>query len=512
MRIITTLLSLLLGINSLFSQWDQIIDVHHPIRNKQDIVRVWTPPSATKVKAFYLSGGIGNAKSFAESWSLRSHLEASDMGIVYIRTNYFGMGIFDHNKDSAFFWHVLDTVAKVTGIEEYKFAPWVVFGHSTDGLMAQNISLWKPERTLGIIYYKSGNLGNPANMKEPYKSLEPMKEIPFLAVNGRYEEFGPNGPFPGCSSPYPDSCHKEVQWLAMRDTLLQLREKGYRVSMAVDHYGDADHNSWTYHSFDLMGAFTEAAAKTQLNSEFPTSAPIEINRISEENGILGDSALSYLMDIGYYSFPTEALYTFFNSSDVQHKFWMPNRIFTEEWVEFHTTNTYEIPGQPGDPVLNQLPGKIVLEWTHGSPIGLDYIIQKKTENGDFFNLDTISSSLNSYTDNSVTQGTNYSYRVYSVNTDGVSSFSNEISTLFTGIDPVIKEKIEIFIENDFLFIISNEAITEVSIIDITGNSLRSLNTGEKNIKIPVYDLKTGIYILKTETYNAEYSNKILITK
>ncbi len=507
-----TIIALLLSVTSAFCQWNHVIDIYHPIRDKQDIVRVWKPASATKIKGFYLSGGIGNAKSFAESWSLRSHLQASEMGIVYIRTNYLGMSVFDHERDSAFFWHILDTVSHVTGIKEFKHAPWVVFGHSTDGLMAQNISLWKPERTLGILYYKSGNLGNPNNMYEPYKTLDRMDKIPFLAINGRYEQFGPNGPFPGCSSPYPDSCYREVQWWSMRDTLMQLRERGYRVSMAVDHYGNADHDSKTYHSFDLMGAFVEAASKNQLSSEYPTNAPIPIKRINEEDGILGDSALTYLMDVGYFYFPTEAPYYFFQTEDVNHKFWMPDRVFTDEWVEFHSGNDYNVPATPSNLSLTQSPGTINLEWTINTPEGLEYIIQRKTETDNFVNIDSIAAGSNSYSDTKITSNTNYKYRIFSYNTDGISDYSNEVSALSTTIISKNNDEIKIYQKENFITIISGNVIKELSLFDITGKIILKSNPVTKSAEINISGINNGIYLLNITTNTEEKTKKINIFK
>ena len=182
---------------SAYCQWNHEIPLYHQQRNKKDRVRVWY--NSPNIRGFMLFSSIGNALTYATNSTLRSQLADNQLGIVYIRTQQYGMSIFKPNTDSAFFWKVLDSVAIVTGIPAFRHGSWVLFGHSTDGLFVQNVACWKPERTLGILHYKSGNLGNKVNMQSPWNNLEVLKNIPFLAVNGRFEQFGPNGPFPGCS-------------------------------------------------------------------------------------------------------------------------------------------------------------------------------------------------------------------------------------------------------------------------------------------------------------------------
>jgi hypothetical protein len=305
--------------------WNHEIPMTHEVRGKTGLVRVWH--ATPRIRGFILSGSVGNAYKFCTSTVLREHLAEEELGIVYLKE--FGISIFKHDRDSAFLFHVLDTVAEITGRDEFRHAPWILFGHSVDGLFAQNIAVWKPGRVVGILHYKSGNLGNPKNMYEPYMSLAPMKDIPFLAVSGRYEEYGPDGPLePGQS--------RETQWWAIRDTLRLLRPQGYRTALAVDHYGDASHTSWSPESARLMAVFTSSIARAQIPVGYDGTSPAELVRIPETEGWLSDTGIPELIDSSRILVdPVESRYSDFPADRRSTAYWHPDSVTAREWVRFH---------------------------------------------------------------------------------------------------------------------------------------------------------------------------------
>jgi hypothetical protein len=424
------------------------------------------------------------------------------------------MSIFKPSRDSAFFKMVLDTVADVTGIPEFRHAPWVVFGHSTDGLFAQNLAVWYPEKTAGILYYKSGNLGNVSNMEVPYTSLEPLRDIPFLAINGRFEEYGPNGPFPGCSQPYPDTCYRQAQWLAMRDTLIKLRADDYRVSMIVDHYGDASHGSWSEESCQYMSKWLVDVIKTQIPSGYPTSGPFDLNRPAESAGWLSDSSLSYLMDNpDYPANPVEAYYDIYPANkDIA--FWYPTRQTSIDWVNFHHQGiVYNPPSEPRNLIATPVnSSSVYLEWDASFVAGQFYVIQRKEIAGSFTNIATIPVTTRTYTDNGLNDNTEYVYRVYTYNTDGVSPFSNldTAKTYLTAMNTMESIDIQVYRKEEVLYVETGEVSMDALLFDITGKKIWGYNDISGLIQIPLTGLKTRCVILQISTKQCVSTYKFII--
>ncbi|MBD3357304.1 MAG: hypothetical protein GF363_09115 [Chitinivibrionales bacterium] len=300
------------------------------IENKNGTMRVWYATS--RIRGFVLSGAVGNAYKFCTSTVLRERLASEELGIVYFKE--FGISIFNYGRDSTFFFRALDTVAVVSERMGFRNAPWILFGHSVDGIFAQNIAVWKPGRTVGIIHYKSGNLGNPAIMFEPCTTIAPIKDIPFLAVSGRYEEYGPDGVLaPGQS--------RETQWWAIRDTLRDLRTKGYRCALAVDHYGDASHTSWSIESAELMALFAHSVARAQIPTEYDGSSAVALERIPESEGWLSDTAIPALIDSPtILAEPVESAFDAFPAHKRSTAYWHSDSVVARRWVDFHTAGDY----------------------------------------------------------------------------------------------------------------------------------------------------------------------------
>lgn len=69
--------------------------------------------------------------------------------------------------------------------------------------------------------------------------------------------------------------------------------------------------------------------------------------------------------------------------------------------------------------------RIVLKWTNPSSDVSGFRIERKRETGSFTQIDTVSANSTTYTDDGVSPGTRYTYRVRSYNSYGNSPYSNE---------------------------------------------------------------------------------------
>ncbi len=321
------------------AQWTHEITVTHPLRMSTGKLRIWSETS--KIKGVLLCSSIGNGNKFSTQSKVRETLKRNELGIIYIQTQELKMSVFDYAKDSSFFFSLLDSAAALTNNSQFRYAPWILFGHSTDGIFAQNIAVWHPERVLGVLHYKSGNLGNVKNMKGDYLSIQPLQDIPFLSLNGRFEEYGPNGSL----SPKQSN---ETQWWAARDTLLQLRKKHYRVAMSVDSYGEASHTSWATESAELMAQFSQSVARTQLPEGYPDSQVPTLKRLTEAEGWLCDSSLSAMMDDSTFTAnPMEAAYLEYPKEKRESAFWHSDREMALAWIKFHLRKSSYSPTGSG---------------------------------------------------------------------------------------------------------------------------------------------------------------------
>ncbi len=73
--------------------------------------------------------------------------------------------------------------------------------------------------------------------------------------------------------------------------------------------------------------------------------------------------------------------------------------------------------------------QINLNWSDSSNNEKYFVIERKTNSGDFAPIDSTPSNSNHYSDTGLVEQTSYGYRVFSLNDIGFSEYSNEVSVL-----------------------------------------------------------------------------------
>jgi hypothetical protein len=89
--------------------------------------------------------------------------------------------------------------------------------------------------------------------------------------------------------------------------------------------------------------------------------------------------------------------------------------------------TYVVPKSPSN--LNATAtstSEIKLTWTDSSDNELGFTLQRKTENGDYSTIATLTENVTSYTDTGLTANTSYYYKIRAFNNFGTSDYSNEV--------------------------------------------------------------------------------------
>ncbi|NDP21037.1 MAG: T9SS type A sorting domain-containing protein [Paludibacter sp.] len=515
MKVIYALLILFCFNVGLYSQWTHELTVTNTVRNKTALVRVWH--GTDSIRGFLLSGSVGNGKKFCEKPYLRDTLTKYKLGIIYLSTQNLGISVFDSKLDADFLNYCLDTAAKATGMNEFKYGPFILFGHSTDGLFCQNVAVWNPQKTFGILHYKSGNLGNLKNMKAPYLTLDSLINIPFLAINGRYEQYGPNGPFPGCSEPYKSTCYREVQWQSSRDTIMKYRSKGYPMSMIVDYFGDATHDSWSDQSGIYMSNFIAAAARIKLPPNYyPKKAPTKLLRVVESSGCLSDNDISQLIDSENLKFfPIEDYYYRVEPSIRASMFWHADKNLAVDWASYHHLIwEYKIPKGPVSlTTTSSSQGQITVAWIDKASNETGYILERRTGNTTFSTYKTLESNTKQFVDTDLKMDSTYYYRVMAFNSVGFSVFSNvgSVNMSLTAINDVSNKNPYIYLYNNTLTSNCSSALIEsVEIYSVTGQKLMHNNINANQFSVPLNDYKAGVYIAIIKIQKKVYTKKFVI--
>ncbi len=154
-------------------------------RQSKAHILVWTPPEAERVRAVYLIPNNTDSKNAAMHDRVREVCAKQEVGIVYLR--YFAGHIIERSDPPKTadedFTTMLDMVAERTGIEEYRYAPWITFGKSSRGRFPFRTTWWFPERVVTSISYH----GETPSWPMASWSKVADESVLHLAVNGEQE-------------------------------------------------------------------------------------------------------------------------------------------------------------------------------------------------------------------------------------------------------------------------------------------------------------------------------------
>jgi hypothetical protein len=259
--------------------WPYQTTIERPDRNgkpqKPSVAYFWLPSSAktAKVRGLIVAQMIIIEKRLVTDPLIRKVAEDEKLGVVF----------FDPGFDALFNWveggagqkleKALGDLAKASNHPEVETAPMQTIGHSTAGIFARNIAYWKPERVLGIIHIKSGNLH-----QHIYDPKATLAGVPFLAINGEFEEFGPEG---GIRPEYG----RETQWIMIRQAMLERRAKDPNMLMSLVVHAGGNHTSWS----DELTAYCALFIRKAMQYRAPSELGGACRTLKAESGWLSDS-------------------------------------------------------------------------------------------------------------------------------------------------------------------------------------------------------------------------------
>jgi hypothetical protein len=185
------------------------------------------------------------------------------------------------------------------------------------------------------------------------------------------------------------------------------------------------------------------------------------------------------------------------------------------------TNEVEIYVEPAPlsptslTVIQISESEVVLTWDDNSDNETQFIIERKTGDGEFIEVNSVESGIETFIDDSVTPENTYTYRVKAINDFAESAYTNEVSltVLITGLE-IINQEINIYPNpiRDLkrLYLSLQKPISgdlEFIILDINGSIIKSKKMtiiAESNlVEMNLSDLidAQGVYILNIRNKN-----------
>jgi hypothetical protein len=248
-------------------------------------VLVWTPPKVKKVRAVFLIPNNTDSKHVGEHDAVRKIAGKHQIGIVYLR-NFDGSVVERTNPPqdaNNVFADVLKQVAEHTGIETYRYAPWITFGKSSRGRFPFRTTWWFPKRVISSISYHAETPSWP--MKDWSKVKD--ESVLHLAINGQDEW---SGTWYRHVRPSLLNYHHNTDWLAHQVVLHGVGHGNYVNAHGSKGWGEPVPKGkisvlsvWDYIALHIDKAMELRVPK---NTYATAEKPVKLKQVDRSKGIL----------------------------------------------------------------------------------------------------------------------------------------------------------------------------------------------------------------------------------
>ena len=292
-RLLTALLLLsVFAVLASAADWTGQIEVYATHRTVEKCIGYyWLPENTPKIRGVVVSGKIMHEKKISMDATVRAAAQEKGMAIIY----------FEGAIDSIFNWADNDCTvrlqgamaefARKSGHPEIVNAPYLTIGHSTAGIYCRNVAYWWPERVIGVIDVKTGNM-----QQHVYNRDASLVGVPFLAVSGEFEQYGPDGGDLklGLRSEFSFETDKnkknQTQWLYFRDQLLARRGRNQDNLMGIVVDRGGSHTDWRAGMNEMCAQFIRDAATLRIPAGDPDGKTlVKCNSIKATDGWLYDA-------------------------------------------------------------------------------------------------------------------------------------------------------------------------------------------------------------------------------
>jgi hypothetical protein len=202
---------------------------------------LWIPPRAEQVRGVLVAGMSSAERELVKDATVRRACAEESLAIIYLKT-----GIADVDVQ-----HVLDDFAATSGYRELSVAPLFFMGHSVGGPQAKAAAVRFRDRCFGVMQYRGGSPGIPANTVDP----DPVPPgVPALMMLGQFDEFG---------KVHRDASGRE-NWENGVDSMRIFRGNDARNLGSFIVEPGAGHFAWSDRSGEYFALFLRKAAQRRI--------------------------------------------------------------------------------------------------------------------------------------------------------------------------------------------------------------------------------------------------------
>lgn len=333
-------------------------------------ILIWTPPKAKRIRAVFLIPQNSDSKHVGEHGPLREVAKKHEIAIVYLRN--FDGAIIERSdppgKATEMFDKVLGLMAKETGIEEFKHAPWITFGKSSRGRFPFRTTWWFPDRVIASISYHGETPSWPMEKWSKVKN----ESVMHVAINGQ-EEW--SGTWYRHVRPNMLNYHANTNWLTHQVVLHGVGHGDYADMHGSKGWGKPvpEGKISCLRVWDYIAMYTDKAMELRVPKDtYATDKPVKLKQIDPNSGylvhprapeeLLGMKWMAFRHKDGKYQvipWPQEKHPVLDSEqgnvdkkllirhvedvpADEREKlFWIPDRELTKAWLDLHNVEDVE---------------------------------------------------------------------------------------------------------------------------------------------------------------------------
>jgi len=315
---------------------------------------IWIPDMDRDIRGLVLSSMIRNEFEFNKDPDIRAACAEQNLALVFFygaeQGDYYSggsMSVFNPQLGhDTVFNSVLRRFAELSGKTEVRHAPWLAFGHSTGIAFCRNLAWWHPEKTFGVIHYKTGGISAPP-WADPEASI---RGIPWLALSAWWDKY---------ANPIDQS------WKDSRAEVLSWRKKGLLISHITEPLEEEGHSIWRTFDGPYFAAFISKAARTRIPWDtVAKSGPVPLRHVPEEQGALSTSDTEPIMRYGFLTDDMVHLFEDVNETKRDDMFWHIDEEMAVRWVNYESMFF-----DPFEPEGDTLAEGLFRTWNRGQRFG-----------------------------------------------------------------------------------------------------------------------------------------------
>lgn len=344
-------------------------------KNRKADVLIWLPPKAEHIRAMMVVPNNTDSKDFHMHAPLRKVAAKHEVGIVYLR--HFWTGIeYHHSKPVSTppaapdrVVKLLGHIAEVTGMPEFRYAPWITFGKSSRGEFPFRMGWIYPKRTIASISYHAETPTWPI----PDWAASQDQSILHVNANGQNEW---SGTWYRHVRPSLLNYRANTPWLPHQVVASGVGHGNYVDAHGSDGWGKPvpDGKMSVLRVWDYLTLFVDKALTLRLPEKgYPTTGPLKLRQVNPASGyLIYPRAPEELLEMKWMAFrykdgayqiipwpeekhpvhdkrqgQTDPELLMRKVSEVprperQKYFWVPDREQAEAWLKLHNVHDMDV--------------------------------------------------------------------------------------------------------------------------------------------------------------------------